>query len=122
MHRFCLLLMVCFARSAFSSGPDPLDPLFFPDIDSGESRVPANVWITSPLAKVLQGAGKPGTTKAAVVYAVPNEIQSFQVHIQAPPVGIAAYNVTMSDLVNAKTGSRISASSTDIVVYIERYM
>ena len=87
-----------------------------------KANIPSNVWVTGSLAKVLQDAGLPGVGKAALVYAFPNEMQSFQIHIQAPSNGIPAYRVTMSDLVNAITGTHISASSTDIVVYVERYM
>ena len=119
---FLLIISVVFVRSAFSAGADPLDAAYFPEIDGEQSRVPSNVWVTGPLTKVLQDAGLPGTGRAAVINAFPNEIQSFQIHIHAPAAGISAYNVAMSDLVNAKTGTHISASSTDIVLYIERYM
>ncbi len=101
---------------------DPLDPSFSPATDTNPAHYPANVWITGPLAKVQQTTGAPGTDHWAQVHAMKNEIQSFQVHVASPASGVAALNVTMSDLVNARTGDKISASSTDIVVYRDLYM
>lgn len=82
---------------------------------------PDNIWITGPLAKVLENTGAPGSVHWAVVYTTRNEIQSFQVHVQAAASPINALSVRLSDLVNAQTGTRISAASTDIVVYREAY-
>ncbi|MFZ0410755.1 MAG: glycoside hydrolase domain-containing protein, partial [Candidatus Acidiferrales bacterium] len=79
-------------------------------------------WVTGPLAKVLQNAGVPGTVKWAIVYATQNEIQGFQIHINANAGAISNYSVTMSDLVNSQTSTHISASSNSIVVYREAYM
>jgi hypothetical protein len=98
---------------------DPLDASFIP---AQVGSAPANVWMTGPLAKVYQNAGAPGAAHAITTYAAKNEIQSFQIHVQAGAAAIPALSVTMSDLVNAKTGERISAASTDIVVFREAYM
>jgi hypothetical protein len=62
----------------------------------------SNVWLTGPLAKVMQNGGAPGSAQSITVYSTRNEIQSFQVHVQAGTSPINALNVTMSDLVNAK--------------------
>ena len=101
---------------------DPLSPLYEPAIDTNPGDYPSNIWITGSLAKVLQNSGTPGAVHWAVVYTMQNEIQSFQVHVNNSGTGaINALNVTMSDLVNARTGTHISAASTDIVVYREAY-
>ena len=96
---------------------DPLDSTFQPIIDMNAADYPSNVWVTGPLAKVRQDSGSPGNVKWATVYGVQNEFQGFQIHINANAGAISNYSVTMSDLVNSQTGTRISASSTDIVVY-----
>jgi len=101
---------------------DPLDPSFMPVIDQNPADYPSNIWITGPLAKIRQDAGSPGTTHWAIINSAQNEFQSFQVHVQAPGGGNSNLNVTMSDLVNSRTGTHISAASTDIVVYREAYM
>jgi hypothetical protein len=100
---------------------DPLDPQFKPFIDTHPADYPSNIWITGSLAKVLQNTGAPGTDHWAILYAAQNETQSFQVHVQAVN-RISALNVKVSDFVNLQTGTKILASSTDIVVYAERYM
>jgi hypothetical protein len=107
---------------------NPLNPTFAPTIDTNSADYPSNIWATGPLEKVQQHVGTPGPLHWVQVSSTKNEIQSFQIHVQAPvaslggPSGIAALNVTMSDLVNARTGEKILASSTDIVVYKELYM
>lgn len=106
-------------RVSTASGTDPLDLKFRPVQDTNAAHYPANIWVTNSLAKVLQNAGAPGTDHWATLFATKNETQAFQVHAQGP---IAALTITMSDLVNAQTGARILAASTDIVVYAERYM
>jgi hypothetical protein len=103
------------------AGVDPLDPRFKPYIDTNPNDYPSNIWITGSLAKVLQNAGSPGTDHWITTYTTQNEIHSFQVHVQAGTIPINALSITMSDLVNAQTGTHISAASTDIVVYREAY-
>jgi Domain of unknown function (DUF4091) len=115
-----LLLLLAVPTHAFAQ--DPLAPSNMPSIDCSAADYPANIWITGPLVKVRQDTGSPASTPCITVYATQNEIQSFQVHVQAPSGGIPNLNVTMSDLVNSKTNTHISASSTDIVVYREMYM
>jgi hypothetical protein len=123
MKKLSLLSFVFLVLPALAvAQTDPLSTANMPAMDTNAADYPSNVWITGPLAKVLQNTGTPGTTHWALVYSTRNEIQSFQVHVQAPAAGIPNLSVTMSDLVNAKTATHISASSTDIVVYIERYM
>ena len=106
---------------AQSSRLDPLSSIFQPVIDTNPDDYPGNVWITGPLAKVLQNTGSPGNVHWAQIHAAKNEFQSFQVHVQAGAGPINNLNVTMSDLVNTRAGSRISSASTDIVVYREAY-
>jgi hypothetical protein len=121
-NQLFLIFFLCLALPALASAQDPLAPGNMPAIDTNPAHYPSNIWITDTMTKVLQEQGSPGTTHWAIVYATQNETQSFQVHAHAPSGGISDLSVSMSDLVNAKTGTHISASSTDIVVYIERYM
>jgi hypothetical protein len=107
---------------AQTSPADPLDPAFKPAMNTDPGAYPGNIWITGPLAKVLRDSGTPGPAHWLTVYTTRNEIQSFQVHVKAGTSAINALTVTMSDLVNARTKTRISAASTDIVVYREAYM
>jgi hypothetical protein len=125
MSRFLAVAAVASCLIAAGSGatlpdPDPLDPIYKPALDTNPAHYPANIWITGPLEKVLQDKGSPGSVHWATVYTTRNEIQSFQVHIQSVN-GIGALNVVMSDLVNPRTKTTISAASTDIVVYREAY-
>ncbi|HEY4365582.1 MAG TPA: hypothetical protein VGN17_31765 [Bryobacteraceae bacterium] len=99
---------------------DPLYPSYKPALDTNPADYPSYIWITGPLEKVLQETATPGDVHWANVFATRNEIQSFQVHIQAVN-GVGQLNVAMSDLVNAQTKTTISAASTDIVVYREAY-
>jgi hypothetical protein len=115
-----LLAVLSVPKATAQTPADPLDPSFKPTINTTASAYPANVWITGPLAKVLQDKGAPGAVHWATVSTTRNEIQSFQVHVHAA-AAIKALTVTMSDLVNARTKTRISAASTDIVVYREAY-
>lgn len=115
-------LTVGLTRLGAQSAPsDPLATAYSPNIDTNPADYPSNIWITGPLAKVLQDSGSPGTVHWAVVYTTKNEFQSFQVHVQAGVTPIQALNVTVSDLVNSQTSTSISAGSTDIVVYREAY-
>src|SRR5712691_8436320 len=82
---------------------DPLDPSLKPATNTNSGAYPGNIWITGPLAKVLQESGAPGAVHWATVYTTRNEIQSFQVHVHAGVRPINAFSVTMSDLVNART-------------------
>src|SRR5450631_38896 len=110
-------LIIGLAHLNAQSRSNPLDPAYLPAIDMTPGDYPDNIWITGPLSKVLQNTGGPGSVHWAVVYTTRNEIQSFQVHVQAGASPLNALGVTLSDLVNAQTGTRISAASTDIVVY-----
>jgi hypothetical protein len=105
---------------AQTSATDPLDLSFKPPVNTAAAAYPSNIWITGPLAKVLQDSGAPGSAHAITVYTTRNEIQSFQVHVHAGGSPMAL-GVSMSDLVNTRTGAKISAASTDIVVYREAY-
>lgn len=117
-----VVVLWVFQVGAQTSTTDPLDPSFTPALPASFAANASNVWITGPLAKVLQNRGTPGSEQSITVYATRNEIQSFQVHVQAGSVPINALSVTMSDLVNTRARTRISAASTDIVVYREAYI
>jgi hypothetical protein len=118
-----LLLVILLLSPTFAKAQgDPLNPVYMPAIDQNVLHYPSNIWITGPLAKVRQDVGSPGNVHWAIVSGTQNEFQGFQVHVQAPAAGIANLSVTMSDLVNSRTGTRILASSTNIVVYREAYM
>jgi hypothetical protein len=116
-----LILLLLLAVPAFgqSNPSDPLDPMYLPSIDQKAADYPANVWVTSALAKVHQDSATPGTVKWALLSAARNEFESFQVHEQAGSSPISL-SVTISDLVNARTGTHISSSS--IIVYREAYI
>jgi glycosyl hydrolase family 123 len=121
-NRKLLIFLLLIAVPAFgqSNPSDPLDPMYLPSIDEKVADYPANVWVTSSLAKVHQDSATPGNVKWALVYAARNEFESFQVHEQA---GSSAINlsVTISDLVNARTGTHIT-SAGNIIVYREAYV
>jgi hypothetical protein len=120
---FGALLLLALPIVAPAQQIDPLSAAFSPTIDEKPAHYPSNIWITGPLEKVRQDSGAPGTIHWAIVYATQNEIQSFQVHVQAPSAGISNLNVTMSNLVQTAPSSyTIAASSTDVVVYREGYM
>ncbi|MGC1659605.1 MAG: hypothetical protein WA737_06280, partial [Candidatus Acidiferrales bacterium] len=124
IEKLFLVALLCLALPflAQAQASDPLAPANQPTIDENSADYPANVWVTGPLAKVLQNTGAAGTVKWAIVYATQNEIQGFQIHINANAGAISNYSVTMSDLVNSQTSTHISASSNSIVVYREAYM
>ena len=78
-------IIICFfllALPAFgqSNPGDPLDPSNLPSIDQNAADYPANVWVTSALAKVHQDSATPGNVKWAQLSAARNEFESFQVH------------------------------------------
>ncbi|HEY4365581.1 MAG TPA: hypothetical protein VGN17_31760 [Bryobacteraceae bacterium] len=116
-----LVALVMMHAVAQTPASDPLDASFKPAMNVN-AGAPANVWMTGSLEKVLQDKGNPGAAHSMTVSTMRNEIQSFQVHVHAGQTPVRALNVTMSDLVNARTKTRISAASTDIVVYREAYM
>ncbi|MGA9185481.1 MAG: DUF4091 domain-containing protein, partial [Candidatus Acidiferrales bacterium] len=124
IEKLLLVALLCLALPflAQAQASDPLAPGNQPTIDENSADYPANVWVTGPLAKVLQNTGAAGTVKWAIVYATQNEIQGFQIHINAIAGAISNYSVTMSDLVNSQTSTHISATSTDVVIYREAYI
>lgn len=100
---------------------DPLGVQFFPNIDENPSDYPSYILMTDSLYKVFQSSTAPGNLHYQIVHSMQNESQSFQVHVK-PTMAISSLTVTVSDLVNAQTGTHISSSTTDIVVYREFYM
>jgi hypothetical protein len=99
---------------------DPLDLSYRPKIDTNPQDYPSNVWVTDSMQKVHQDIGKPGSVHWAILSAAKNEFGDFQVHVQAGGSTISL-GVTVSDLVNAQTGTHIS-HLTNIIVYREGYM
>jgi hypothetical protein len=99
---------------------DPLDPAYRPNIDTDPHNYPGNVWVTDSMQKVHSDTGNPGSLHWAILSAARNEFADFQVHVQAgaQPMSLT---VTVSDLVNGRTGTAISHRS-NIVVYRETYM
>lgn len=99
-------------------GPaDPLDSSYYPAVST--AGIPANVWVTGALAKV-QPNGSPGTQQVVQISAARNEFESFQVHVlaQSTPIQLS---VTVSDFVNAQTGTVISGAS-NVLVHREAYL
>ena len=122
-HKLFLITLLLLSVPAIAlAQTDPLSPTFMPAIDTNPADYPNNVWVTGPLAKVRQDSGSAGAVKWAIVYAMQNEFQGFQIHINANSGSLSNYSVTMSNLVNSRTGTIISASSASIVVYREAYM
>src|SRR4051812_18045721 len=103
-----LVFLALLAPATLFAQTDPLDSFYMPVIDQTASDYPSNVWITGPMSKVRQDSGSPGSTHWAIIYSAQNEIQSFQVHIQAPAGGISNLSVTMSNLTNSQTNTVIS--------------
>jgi hypothetical protein len=109
-------------QSGHTSGGDPLAPSRAPPLDTNPADYPANVWVTDGMVKVSPTA-TPGSTHWAELYAAKNEAESFQVHVQAPssgPRGVSL-SVRVSDLEDAVSGSKISAS-TNVSVFREAYL
>jgi len=104
------------------SQTDPLSPAYLPAMDTKAADYPSNIWITDTMQKVRQDSGAPGTQHWGTFYGTQNEFVDFQVHVQAPAGGYSGLSVTTSDFVNSRTGTHISASSTNIIVYREAYV
>jgi hypothetical protein len=117
---FAFTLLMAVSTFAQSNPNDPLDPMYLPSIDMNPADYPSNVWVTSSLAKVHQESATPGDVKWTLVSTARNEFESFQVHEQAGSSAISL-NVSVSDLVNARTGTHIS-SAKNIIIYREAYM
>lgn len=125
MRKYLRLLML--ALFAFISIPtpaqsDPLNSAYKPTIDTNPADYPSNIWITDTMQKVRQDSGSPGTVHWGTFYGTQNEFVDFQVHVQANSGSISNLSVTASDFVDLRTGTTISASSTNIVVYREAYI
>ena len=114
-------LLLALPVLAFSQ-TDPLSPTFLPSIDTKAADYPSNIWITDTMQKVRQDSGAPGAQHLGTFYGTQNEFVDFQVHVQAPAGGYSGLSVTTSDFVNSQTGTHISASSTNIIVYREAYV
>ena len=124
----CLLVnSPCFAQAAnwcgsgTSAGNDPLNPSNF-SAGSPTGTTPS-IWVTDSLSKYIQTASNTVTSnKGAYPCAAKNEFADFQIHIKNTSGSSETLNsVTMSSLVNSVTGTTISASSSNIIVYAERY-
>ena len=93
---------------------DPLDPGLAPAVVTDPARYPADVWVTGSMAKVRR-TDPPGAIHWALLSSARNEVESFQVHVRAPAGGLTGVTVDPSDLVDARSGARISAA-TDVSV------
>ena len=100
------------------SSSDPLDPSLAPPLDTNPASYPANVWITDGMAK-LGPKATPGAVHWADLHAAKNESESFQVHVKA--TAATQLTVTVSDLVDAKSGTTIPAAS-NVTVFREAYL
>jgi Domain of unknown function (DUF4091) len=114
-------LLLALPVLAFSQ-TDPLSPTFLPSIDTKAADYPSNIWITDTMQKIRQDSGAPGAQHWGTFYGTQNEFVDFQVHVQAPAGGYSGLSVTTSDFVNSQTGTHISGSSTNIIVYREAYV
>ena len=139
MNRFVLAVVFVMVlpilachHSVAHAQSDPLNNSYKPSADCNPADYPTNIALSGPLVKLRQDSGSPsgvyGAAPCITVYAVANEFQSFQVHVQAPAGGYAALNVTMSAL-SKTTGPggnytipAPSSSNVDIVVYREQYI
>jgi hypothetical protein len=116
---FFLLLVLPALASAQS---DPLSPSNMPAIDTNPADYPSNIWVTDTMQKVRQDAGSPGSLHWGTFYGTQNEFVDFQVHVQASAAGIPNLVITCGNFVNSKTGTTISATSNNIIVYREAYI
>lgn len=128
----CVLVAV--ALPTVGGPADPLDASYKPAQDCNAGDYPSNVALSGPLIKLQQQSGSPAgienSSPCVTVYAFANEIQSYQVHVQAPTGGYSALTIALSDLTcttgpNCGTTQTISASSTSpyyMIPYEERYM
>jgi hypothetical protein len=98
---------------------DPLDQSLAPTLDRDPTSYPANVWVTDGMAKLGPDAA-PGAVHWAELWAAKNEFESFQVHVQATSAQVDL-SVTVSDLVDTKSGTRIAAAD-HVFVYREAYL
>lgn len=118
---FVLLFLIVLPAFGQGNPGDPLDSSHFPSVDQNSADYPGNIWITDGMVKIQQqAANTPGSVKWALTYAAKNEWAEFQIHEQAGSSSIMLNGVTISDLVNAQTGTHIPAS-TNIIVYREGY-
>jgi len=99
---------------------DPLDPAIMPPVDTDPSHYPQDVWVTDAMAKVQPVGTSPGLDHWALPWAAKNEVEGFQVHVRAGATPVEL-TVTVSDLVDAVSGTHIRADG-DIVVYREAYL
>ncbi len=99
---------------------DPLDPSRAPTIDTDPSHYPASVWVTTAMAKVQPDA-PPGSVHWALMSSARNEFESFQVHVRAGATPITGLAVTLTDLVDARSGARIAAAER-AVIFREEYL
>src|SRR5687767_13516658 len=93
---------------------DPLEPV--PSVDTDPSHYPDNVWVTGAMAKVQPVDAAPENEKWALLWAARNEVESFQVHVQAGGAD-AELEVTASELVDEVSGRSLTAQ-----VWREGYM
>jgi hypothetical protein len=125
-------VIVAVAPALVSAQTDPLSNSYKPAMDCTPTDYPSNIALSGPLVKLRRDSGSPsgvyGAAPCITIYAVPNEFQSFQVHVQAPSGGYPALNVTMSALTKSTgpggnfTIPAPSSTNADIVVYREAYM
>jgi hypothetical protein len=127
-----LLLLLAALPIVASAQTDPLSPSYVPPMDCNSADYPANIALSGPLVKLRQDASSPsavaGSSPCVTVHLFANEIQSYQVHVQAPSGGYSGLTITLSDLVKS-TGPggnfTISHSSTSpyyMIPYTEDYM
>jgi len=111
---------------------DPLNSAYRPTVDCNPADYPSNISLSGSLVKLREDSDSPGGVYGAgpciTIYAMQNEFQSFQVHVQAPGGGYSALNINMSALAKSTgpggnfTIPAPSTSETNIVVYKELYM
>jgi hypothetical protein len=98
---------------------DPLDPSLAPALDQDASHYPANVWVTDGMVKVHPDQA-PGAVHWADLWAAKNEFESLQVHVRASSTNMQV-SVSVSDLVDARSGTHIAASD-HVFVFREAYL
>ncbi len=97
---------------------DPLSAALRPPVDTDPSHYPAEVWITGAMAKVRRD-DVPGPGHWALLSAARNAVESYQVHVRGGR-GLRGVTVEPSDLVDRRSGARISAT-THVTVSRELY-
>lgn len=102
---------------------NPLDSSYIP---TSTPNAPAWVWTTDASSKVFQDVGGPGVVQVSTPSTGIGGFTAAQIFVQAPAGGLSNVNVSLSSLVNTRTGFVISTNTINatgnVVLYWENYV